>query len=331
MKSLLPALLFAITLAGPAFLLSINASALDDTLNIEAKSSVLLTKENDRVRAVRVQNTRFVPYRIWDAYSGSQYRLVTIATNVALDAGSGQIDLDAVVNVTVDDMNGEKTQRLTSFKDPGQDGAVIADRYFATTTPDFWGDGDTHHVRWLDTGQYLFQSLGRGPTGITAWAEFPNKQSLQIRWAALGPAPNAVESDAGVIGTIMYGNDNGPLSTVLIAVPQQQAQDGSLDMTLHGDMWLALTKGARLLWIDSQEKAPTSDSPANAGPSSGTPDSPKNILSLTNVTDPAQVTGLALALELDGKRLISIPVEGDKLMAKKTIINHPLLLVQGWN
>ncbi len=331
MKSLLPALLLATTFAAPAFLLPINASALDDTLNIEANSSVLLTKENDRVRAVRVQNTRFVPYRIWDDYSASQYRLVTIATNVALDAGSGQVDLDAVVNVSVDDMNGGKTQRLASFKDPGQDGAVIADRYFATTTPDLWGYGDTHHVRWLGTGKHLFQSLGRGATGITAWAEFPNKQSLQIRWAALGPTPNDVESDAGVIGTIVYGNDNGPLSTVLIAIPQQQAQDGSLDMTLHGTMWLTLTKGARLLWIDSQEKRSRYNSLANAGPSSGTPDSPKSIWSLANVTDPAKVSGLVLALELDGERLISIPVEGDKLMADKATINHPLLLLQRWN
>ena len=85
--------------------------------------------------------------------------------------------------------------------------------------------------------------------------------------------------------------------------------------------------GATLLWIDSKEKVPPADPTlANAGPASGSPDSPKDIWSLERVTDPAKVAGMVLALELDGKRLISIPVEGDKLAADKATVDPTLVL-----
>ncbi len=314
MKSLLPALLLTAIFATPS-LLSTNAYAIDYTQ--KAEGSVAFTKGKDRVVTVRVQNKRFVPYLTLEEQGGSHYRLVTIATDVTLRNDREQVDPDASVSVTVDDMGETKTQRV-SFKDPGEDGVIVADRYFATTTPGCCGSADTHHVRLLETGQHLFQSTGPGSVGITAWATFPNARPYQIWWAAFGGYSAPEQYKEGALGTLTYGNDSGPLSTFLVMRPQKPAEDDSLD--------LAIANGAKLLWIDSKEKVPSDSGLANAGPSSGEPNSPKNIWSLENVTDPANVTGLVLALELDGKRLISIPVAGGKLIADKATIDPTLVL-----
>lgn len=314
MKSLLPALLLTATFVTPS-LLPINAYANDDTQKTE--SSVAFTKGEDGVVAVHVQNKRFVPYLTLNEKGGHHYRLVTIATDVTLRGDQEQVDPNGSVSVTVDDMGEAKTPRV-SFKDPGEDGVIVADRYFATTTPGCCGSADTHHVRLLETGQHLFKSTGPGSVGISAWATFPNARPYQIWWAAFGGFADPAQYAEGALGTLTYGNDSGPLSTFVVMRPQKPAEDDSLD--------LAIANGATLLWIDSKEKVPSDSGLANAGPSSGEPISPKNIWSLENVTDPAKVTGLVLALELGDQRLISIPVEGGKLIADKATIDPTLVL-----
>jgi len=95
----------------------------------------------------------------------------------------------------------------------------------------------------------------------------------------------------------------------------------------NDDLDLALANGSTLLWIDSKEKMPPADSSiANAGPAAGSPDSPKDIWSLEKVTQSDQVNGMILALELDGKRLISIPVARDKLAIDKATVDPTLVL-----
>lgn len=309
MKPFLPALIIAAALAAPTTSFALDA---------KAGSSVVFTKNADGSLAARVKNTRFIPYLALDDQGVGHFRLVTVATNMELRNDREAVDPDAQVTVTVDDMGGAKAQRLASFKDPGEDGVVVAERYFATTTPGCCGGADTHHLRLLETGKHLFQSSGPGATGITAWASFPNARPQQVRWAAFAGVNNEAQYQAGVLGTLSYGNDSGPVSTFLVVRPQKPAQDDSLD--------LALANGATLLWIDSKEKVPADSGTANAGPSSGSPDSPKDIWSLEKVTDPAKVSGMVLALELDGKRLISIPVEGDKLVADKATVDPTLVL-----
>ncbi len=314
MKPLLPALLLTATFAAPS-LLPINAYAIDYGQSTEG--SVAFTKGEDSVVAVRVQNKRFVPYITLDEQGGSYYRLVTIATDVTLRGDREQVDPAAFVSVTYQDV-GKAQIHSVKFKDPGEDGVIVAHRYFATTTPGCCGSADRHHVRLLETGQHLFQSTGPGSVGISAWAEFPNARPFQIRWAAFSDFDDIGHVPTGVLGTITYGNDNGPLSTVFVAWPPHSGVDPRLD--------LALANGAKLLWIDSKEKVPSDSLLANAGPSSGAPNNPKSIWSLENVTDPAKITSLVLALELDGKRLISIPVEGDKLIADRATIDPTLAL-----
>lgn len=320
MKSLLSALLLATSLSAPTLLLPINAFAQEGTLDAKAESSVVFTKGSDGVVAARTKNTRFVPYFTLDNKGADNIsRLVTIVTNVELRNDREPVDPNAVVSVTVDDMGGDKAQRLASFEDPGEDGVIVADRYFVTTSPGCCAAPDSHHVRLLETGQHLFRSTGPGIAGITAWAEFPNARPNQVRWAAYaGGAVDESELNDGVLGTLTYGNDKGPLSTLFVTQSQKPATDEILDIDL--------ASGAKLLWIDSQEKVPANNNLANAGPSSGAPGSPKSIWSLENVTDSAKVTGMVLVLELDGKTLISIPVDGDKLMMDQATINPALAL-----
>ncbi len=288
-------------------------------IDIKANSSVVITKGADGSSAARVKNTRFIPYIEMDDSGATHFRLVTVATNVELRTDREPVDPDALVAVTVEDVAGDRAKRLASFKDPGADGAVIAERYFATTQFGCCGSADQHHVRLLDTGTHLFQSTGPGPVGISAWADFPNARPSQIRWAAFAGISDEAQFKAGALGTITYGNEAGSLTTLQVMRPKMPAENDDLD--------LALANGATLLWIDSKEKVPPADPTlANSGPSAGSPDSPKDIWSLEKVTEPNQVSGLQLALELDGKRLLTIPVEQDRLIAAKATLDPTLAL-----
>ncbi|HVI91772.1 MAG TPA: hypothetical protein VM659_25990 [Dongiaceae bacterium] len=310
MKYLLPLLLATTAIAACP-----PARAID----LKAGSSVSIVKSADGIYAARVKNTRFIPYVTLDDKGISHFRLVTVATNAELRTDREPVDPMAEVSVTVDDVAGDKPKRLAAFKDPGADGVPVAERYFATTQPGCCGAADSHHIRLLETGKHLFQSTGPGASGISAWAEFPNARPAQIRWAAFAGVDDEAQYKAGVLGTLTYGSDGGPISRLLLVRPQAPAENDDLD--------LALANGAALLWIDSKEKVPPADPTiANAGPSGGSPESPKDIWSLEKITDPAKVGGMVLALELDGKRLISIPVDGDKLMADKATIDPTLVL-----
>lgn len=302
MKSLLLA-----AFSAPTLLLPIDAFALDDSFDAKAGSSVEFTKVEDGAVEVRVQNTRFVPYLFLEELGGRHYRLVTIATDIALRTDRPQVDYDAVVSVTVDDMGDTKSERI-SFKDPGVDGVIVAQRYFSTTRPGCCG-ADRHHVRLLETGQHLFQSTGTGPVGVTAWAEFPDARPFQIRWAAFDRVTSEAQYTAGILGTLTYGNDDGPLSTVSIGRPPRAYKD-NLDF--------AFANGATLLWVDNTPE----------DPSSGTPDNPRAVWSQENKTDPSNATGLFLVLERYGKRLVSFPIEGDKLVAKKATVAPGLTVKQ---
>lgn len=310
MKFALPAL-FAIAAS--------CASLPADALDLKATSSVVVTKAADGSYGARIKNTRFIPYVEMDESGTTHFRLVTVATNEELRTDREPTDPDALVSVTVDDVAGEKPKHLATFKDPGADGEVIAARYFATTQPGCCGGADQHHLRLLGSGKHLFQSTGPGAVGISAWAEFPNARPSQIRWAAFAGVSDEAQYKAGVLGTLTYGNDNGPITTLQVIRPKPPAENDDLD--------LALANGATLLWIDSKEKMPPADPTlANSGPASGSPDSPKDIWSLERVTEPGQVSGMVLALELEGKRLLTIPVDQDHLMVEKATIDPTLSL-----
>lgn len=311
--------LLATAFASPTLLLPLDASALDDRFEAKAGSSVNFTKVEDGAVAVRVQNTRFVPYFFMEELGGRHYRLLTIATDVTLRTDRAQVDDASFVSVTVDDMGDTPSERI-SFKDPGEDGAVVAQRYFATTRRGSCCDGDMHHVRLLETGKYLFRSSGPGSVGITAWAEFTGSRPFQIRWAAFAGVSDAAQYADGVLGTLTYGGHDGLISAVLVARPRKLVD--------YDDLIMALEKGARLLWVDNKEKLSEEEIASYyQDPSSGTPDNPRVVWPLDmKKADPANVPGLELALELHGKRLISIPVEGDKLVVDKAIVDPELVL-----
>jgi hypothetical protein len=57
----------------------------------------------------------------------------------------------------------------------------------------------------------------------------------------------------------------------------------------------------------------------SGGPSSGDPDSPKDIWATEGTKNPKQRGGFQLALTLDGKRLATIPIAGDCLVPSRAI------------
>ena len=92
----------------------------------------------------------------------------------------------------------------------------------------------------------------------------------------------------------------GPLSRVELRTASQ-----------NDDLALGLSHDAVLVWIDPKAN------PENGPPGSGTPGSPQQIWGIEHISDPARVGGFGLALMLDGKRLATIPIEHDRLVAGK--------------
>jgi hypothetical protein len=98
----------------------------------------------------------------------------------------------------------------------------------------------------------------------------------------------------------VYGGDEGPLSAVEL---RSKSRDNDLD--------LALSPSAVLVWVDPSKK-----SSGNAT-LSGEPGGPRPIWTIEGVSDPARLSGFQLALVLDGRRLLTIPITRDRLVASE--------------
>jgi hypothetical protein len=261
------------------------------------------------------RNVRFQTYRDWSSDAPeAPFRLATITTEVKLHSQREPADPDAKVTVTIDAVTSGGTQRIGGFSDPGQSGVVIAETYFATTVPGCCDAPDFHHVRRLETGRALFISSGPGETGSTAWAEAPNARPRMQRWAAFNGDTKEGDDKRGFLGTILYGGERGPLSSVEVFAKEPSQ---------YNDLWQGLAHGAGLLWLDPKAKGEARQ------PGAGEPGSPYTIWSLDKLNDPKKFGGFQLVLMLDGKRLAMIPVDRDRLAPAQAVVSPRLSLAAG--
>jgi hypothetical protein len=269
---------------------------------LSAASSVRVETTEDGNVSMRARNARFVPYVVFD---GEKHyaRLATIATEVRTRTDAEGVDPASTVAITVDDLSGTEPKRLSLFTDPGSAGEVVGDKYSAVTMPGCCAGADVHRVRALETGRMLFRSTGPGPTGTSAWAEAPNAKPPTLRWAAFDGDVTDKDAEKGLLGRILYGGSEGALSVVELRAKSR-----------NDDLALGLSHSAVLVWIDPKAK------PSNGTPSSGEPGFPQSIWTVEGISDPARLSGFQLALILDRKRLVAIPISGDRLVVAKAKI-----------
>jgi len=305
------------TLAALAALLAVSAPAAAQTLyDGTASSSVHIestsSSESGRAIVMSVKNARLVPYALYvwrdpqqsDA-DALQARLATITTDVKTRTDAEGVDSGSTVTVTVDDVSGEAPRRLASFTEPGSEGVMLGHHYFSAIMPGCCDSPQIHRVHVLETGRALFRSTGPDPAGTAAWAEVPNARPAIVRWAAFDAAVEQPDAQHGLLGRISYGDNDGPLSTLEVRT--------RLRGEAYDNLWEGVAHNAKLIWIDPRGTRDT------GGPSSGDPDSPKDIWATEGTKDPKQLGGFQLVLSLDGRRLAAIPIAGDRLVPSRAI------------
>ena len=281
----------------------------ESSVHIESVNST----EAGKAMVMRVKNARLVPYVIYvwrdpqqsDA-DALRARLATVTTAVMTRTDAEGVDPNSTVTVTVDDVSGREPKRLASFTEPGSEGVMLGHHYFSAIMPGCCDSPQIHRVHVLETGRALFRSTGPDPAGTAAWAEVPNARPAIVRWAAFDGSVEQVDAQHGLLGHVSYGDNDGPLSVLEVRT--------RLRGEAYDNLWEGVAHGAKLIWIDPRGTRDT------GGPSSGDPDSPKDIWATEGTKDPKQLGGFQLALTLDGRRLAAIPIAGDRLMPGRAVV-----------
>jgi hypothetical protein len=296
-------LALALLASAPARAQTLYDGTASSSVHVESTSS----SDAGKAIVMSVRNARLVPYVIYvwrDQQSDAdalQARLAMVTTDVKTRTDAEGVDPGSTVSVTVDDVSAKEPRHLSSFSDPGSDGVMLGRRYFATTMPGCCDSPQVHRVRVLETGRALFRSTGPDPAGSAAWADVPNAKPEIVRWAAFDGEIQEGDAKHGLLGHISYGDSDGPLSVLEVRT--------RLRGEAYANLWEGVAHNAKLIWIDPRAGKET------GGPSSGDPDSPKDIWATEGTKDPKQLGGFQLALMLEGKRLATIPVAGDRLVA----------------
>jgi hypothetical protein len=269
-----------------------------------------VTSADGTAIVMSVRNARLVPYVVYvwpnqqtDAQEVLQTRLATVTTDVKTRTDAEGVDPGSTVSVTVDDVSTGEPRRLSSFSDPGSEGVMLGRRYFATIMPGCCDSPQIHRVRVLETGRALFRSTGPDPAGSVAWADVPNAKPEIVRWAAFDGEIQEGDAKHGLLGHISYGDSDGPLSVLEVRT--------RLRGEAYDNLWEGVAHNAKLVWIDPRANKDS------GSPSSGDPDSPKDIWAAEGTKDPKQLGGFQLALMLEGKRLATIPIAGDRLVPSR--------------
>jgi hypothetical protein len=305
-RSLALVALGAVTLAAPAWGQTLYDGTASSSVHVESTTS----SDAGKAIVMSVKNARLVPYVIYvwrDAQQSDadalQARLATITTDVKTRTDAEGVDPGSTVSVTVDDVSGKEPRRLASFSEPGAEGVMLGHRYFAAIMPGCCDSPQIHRVHVLETGRALFRSTGPDPAGSAAWAEVPNARPAIVRWAAFDGSVEQADAQHGLLGHISYGDNDGPLSALELRT--------RLRGEAYDNLWEGVAHGAKLVWIDPKA------SRDSGGPSSGDPDSPKDIWATEGTKDAKQLGGFQLAITLDGKRLATIPIAGDRLVPSR--------------
>jgi hypothetical protein len=261
-----------------------------------ATSTARVELAADGTVIMHARNALLVPYALFD---GDKYhaRLATITTDVISRTDAEGEDPKSTVAFVIEDLSGAKPQRLADFTDPGSVGLLVGERYGVATIKGCCGGVDIHRVRALETGRALFRSTGDADLGSAAWAEAPNAKPRTVRWAAFDGEVDDKDAAKGLLGHIVYGSDAGPLSTIEL---RAKARDD--------DLSLELSHSSVLVWIDPKPSA------EKRVPSSGEAGFPQDIWAIEGKSNPAQLGGFSVALMLGHKRLVTIPIDRDRLV-----------------
>ncbi len=298
-----------LALAAPASGQTLYDGTASSSVHVESTTS----SDAGKAIVMSVKNARLVPYVIYvwrDPHQSDadalQARLATITTDVKTRTDAEGVDPGSTVSVTVDDVSGKEPKRLASFTEPGSEGVMLGHHYFSAIMPGCCDSPQIHRVHALETGRALFRSTGPDPAGTAAWAEVPNARPAIVRWAAFDAAIEQADAQHGLLGRISYGDNDGPLSVLEVRT--------RLRGEAYDNLWEGVAHGAKLIWIDPKGTRDT------GGPSSGDPDSPKDIWATEGTKDPKQLGGFQLALTLDGKRLAAVPIAGDRLVPSRAAV-----------
>lgn len=237
--------------------------------------------------------------------------LVTVTTDVTRGTTGEGVDPRSTVSFMVDDLSGPAPVRAAAYADPGAEGKILGERYAVATMPGCCAGATEHRVRLLANGRPLFTSTGPEAPGTTAWA-YATSHSYR-RWAAFNGEVTSAQEDQGILGTITYGSDTGPLSAVMIRTPTPRTPEDAFAS------YMQMTRNTRLVWHDPREVALTPEHRVStSGDVSGDPDVPKHLMGVENVEvpDPRAIGTFEVVLLLDGRRLIAVPVEADRLDPK---------------
>jgi hypothetical protein len=302
-----------IALGAPAAAQTLYDGTASSSVHIESTTS----SDAGKAIAMSVKNARLVPYVVYvwrDAQQSDadalQARLATITTNVKTRTDAEGVDPSSTVTVTVDDVSAPDPRPLASFTEPGSEGVMLGHHYFSAIMPGCCDSPQIHRVHVLETGRALFRSTGPDPAGTAAWAEVPNARPAIVRWAAFDAAIDPVDAQHGLLGRISYGDNDGPLSVLEVRT--------RLRGEAYDNLWEGVAHGARLIWIDPKGTRDT------GGPSSGDPDSPKDIWATQGTKDPKQLGGFQVVLTLDGRRLAAIPIADDRLVPSRAIAGRDI-------
>jgi len=273
---------------------------------LSASSTARIEITGEGTVVMRARNAKLVPYVLYDG-EAHKPRLATITADVRTRTDAEGVDPASTVSFTVDDLSDATPKRLSSFSGAGAEGEIVAERYGAVTLPGCCAGPDIHNVRALETGQALFRATGPGAMGTVAWAEAPNAKPRTVRWAAFDGVVDDAEAEQGVLGRIRYGSDQGRLSSVELRATSR-----------NDDLALGLSHAAVLVWIDPKPAA----SGDSRTPASGDPGAPQPIWAIEGISEPARLGGFRLVLTLDRHRLMTIPIEHDRLVTKRAMTSH---------
>lgn len=313
MTRILPLLVGALSLTVPALGQTLYDGTASSSVHVESTTS----SDAGKAIVMSVKNARLVPYVVYvwrDAQQSDadalQARLATITTNVKTRTDAEGVDPGSTVTVTVDDVSSKDPRPLASFTEPGSEGVMLGHHYFSAIMPGCCDSPQIHRVHVLETGRALFRSTGPDPAGTAAWAEVPNARPAIVRWAAFDAAIEQADAQHGLLGRISYGDNDGPISVLEVRT--------RLRGEAYDNLWEGVAHGAKLIWIDPRGTRDT------GGPSSGDPDSPKDIWATEGTKDPKKLGGFQIVLTLDGRRLAAIPIADDRLAPSRAVAGRDI-------
>lgn len=210
----------ALVMVAPAQLYAGDPLKHDST----ATSTATVEVRPDGSVAMTARNVRLIPYVAFNPRGEPSYlpRLATVTTDVRTRSDAEGVDPASTVAVTIDDLSTQAPRRLASFTDPGSDGHLVDQRYFASIQFGCCGGVDRHVVHATETGHLLFRSTGEGEMGRVGWVDMPNARPAIVRWAAFDGDVAEGDLARGMLGILAYGGDDGPLATLEVRLKGSQ-------------------------------------------------------------------------------------------------------------